>query len=138
MELLRCQVAKEQLDEGINLVGWIPHGQLQNRLLEADVLAFPSIREFGGGVVLEAMACGVVPIVVDYAGPGELVTDATGFRISMGSREQIVMDLRKAACGSLKFIRKYLFQCPLVRRDVLMNSSHGRRRLHRSFRFMSG
>jgi glycosyltransferase involved in cell wall biosynthesis len=52
------------------------------------------VREFGGGVVLEAMALGLVPIVVDYGGPGELVTESTGYRIALGSRAEIVARLR--------------------------------------------
>jgi glycosyltransferase involved in cell wall biosynthesis len=80
---------------GITLKGWINHEELQHKLAQADVLGFPSIREFGGGVVLEAMACGVVPVVVDYAGPGELVTEGSGIRIPLGRREEIVTGLRK-------------------------------------------
>jgi glycosyltransferase involved in cell wall biosynthesis len=73
----------------------VKHEELQHALVQADVLGFPSIREFGGGVVLEAMACGVVPVVVDYAGPGELVTEGSGVRIALGSREEIVAALGK-------------------------------------------
>jgi glycosyltransferase involved in cell wall biosynthesis len=39
------------------------------------------------------MALGLVPIVVDYGGPGEIVTDNTGFRLPIGSRESIVANL---------------------------------------------
>ena len=37
---------------GITFTGWIAHSKIQERLVEADLLTFPSIREFGGGVAL--------------------------------------------------------------------------------------
>lgn len=47
----------------------------------SDLLVFPSRREFGGGVVLEAMACGCVPIVVAHGGPNEITSDLDAFKI---------------------------------------------------------
>jgi starch synthase len=91
---LKAQIAREQIESGVNLAGWIDHSRLQDRLLEADLFTFPSIREFGGAVVLEAMAVGVVPVIVDYGGPAELVTDRTGWSLPMGSRQEIVDRLR--------------------------------------------
>lgn len=88
----------EQLDvtDHVTMDGWVEHTQLQNRLLRSGVFAFPSIREFGGAVVLEAMAVGLVPIVMDYGGPGELVSEQTGFAIPMGRPEQIIERVAKA------------------------------------------
>jgi len=59
-------------------------------------LVFPSIREFGGAVVLEAMAVGSVPMIVNYGGPAELVTEKTGFRVELGNRSEIIRRLREA------------------------------------------
>ncbi|MGH7438120.1 MAG: glycosyltransferase family 4 protein, partial [Polyangiaceae bacterium] len=81
-QALRDQAAREGLPASV-FAGWIKHEKLQERLGESDVFAFPSIREFGGAVVLEAMALGLVPIVMDYGGPGELVTPATGVLLPM-------------------------------------------------------
>jgi len=91
---LREMIERENIASGVSLIGWIDHRELNSRLAEADVLAFPSIREFGGAVVLEAMACGVVPIVVNYGGPGELATERTGYLIPLGNRSEIVAQLR--------------------------------------------
>jgi glycosyltransferase involved in cell wall biosynthesis len=79
---------------GVTLAGWINQHAVHASLEAADVLAFPSIREFGGAVALEAMASGAVPIVMDYGGPSELVTPRTGYLLRMGPRSAIVERLR--------------------------------------------
>jgi glycosyltransferase involved in cell wall biosynthesis len=94
MESLRSFVNREDLASGIRLDGWVEHSKLQYRLCESDVFAFPSIREFGGGVVLEAMALGLVPIVADYAGPRELVSQTTGYRVPLGPRDVLIQRFR--------------------------------------------
>ncbi|HHB81036.1 MAG TPA: glycosyltransferase, partial [Aliiroseovarius sp.] len=79
---------------GLTFHGWLAHEQVQDVLANATPMALPSVREFGGGVVLEAMALGVPPLVVDYAGPGELVGDGLGFKIPLDDRAGIIRALR--------------------------------------------
>lgn len=89
-DALREQAAQLGVKDAIRFHGNLPHEQVQQVLSNAHLLTFPSIREFGGGVVLEAMALGVVPMVVEYGGPGELVTPESGYLVPIGNREQIV------------------------------------------------
>ena len=99
MPAIRELVDREGIQDGVTLAGWVDHGQVQERLVRSSVFAFPSIREFGGAVVLEAMALGLVPVIVDYAGPSELVTDEIGYRVPVGSRADIVARFRDVLEG---------------------------------------
>ena len=91
---LQARAKELGVEGGVKLEGWVPHAQLQQRLVQSDVFGFPSVREFGGAVVLEAMALGLVPVVVDYGGPGEHVSPATGFTVPVGPREGIIAGMR--------------------------------------------
>ncbi|MEM7682909.1 MAG: glycosyltransferase family 4 protein [Planctomycetota bacterium] len=96
MANLKALCAQQGIAEGVELPGWVEHKDVGRLLSECDVLGFPSIREFGGGVVLEAMAAGLAPVIVDYAGPSELVTPATGISVPIGDRASIVAGFRNA------------------------------------------
>ena len=87
---LEAQITHLDLRHAVKIHGWRTQAEVAQFLSRADMLVFPSFREFGGGVVLEAMACGVVPVVLNYGGPGELVTKESGFRVKMGFRHEIV------------------------------------------------
>ncbi|HXX32544.1 MAG TPA: glycosyltransferase family 4 protein [Myxococcaceae bacterium] len=95
MPALKRQMEELHVASFVGLPGWMPDQKdVLRRLAGSQVFAFPSIREFGGGVVLEAMALGLLPIVVNSGGPGELVTDETGFRVPLGPRAAIVEGFR--------------------------------------------
>ena len=85
------------VSKNVSFHGWIDHSKVQDYLTESDILAFPSIREFGGGVVLEAMALGVMPLIVDYGGPSDLVTPDCAMTIKLGDKESIIQGIREKA-----------------------------------------
>ncbi len=58
------------IERAVSFCGWLSHAEVLRRLRSADVLVFPSVRDFGGGVVFEALATGAVPVVVDFGGRG--------------------------------------------------------------------
>ncbi len=99
---LQAMAQEHGLSQAVSFHGWVAHEDVQTTLAQADLLTFPSVREFGGGVVLEAMALGVVPLICDYAGPAELVDQDTGFKVEMGSRDQVIAGLRAQLGAILK------------------------------------
>jgi glycosyltransferase involved in cell wall biosynthesis len=92
---LQSMIDKEGLSSAVRMDGWIDHAKLGPRLRESDLFVFPSIREFGGGAVLEAMALGIPPVVLDHGGPPELVPPGTGYVLPMTDRTDIVCRLRE-------------------------------------------
>ncbi len=92
-ESLKNQVTQLKLDECVHFTGYVEQWQTLEYYQNSDVFCFPSVREFGGAVVLEAMANALPCIVVDNGGIGEYVTEKTGFKISPVSREFVVKKL---------------------------------------------
>lgn len=95
MPALRALVEREGISRRVEFTGWLKQEELPRHLVNHHVFGFPSVKEFGGAVVLEAMALGLVPVVADYGGPGELVSSTTGFAVPMGTRADLVSRFRK-------------------------------------------
>jgi glycosyltransferase involved in cell wall biosynthesis len=94
--LLEAMVDRLGVRLNVKFHGWVPHTEVQSKLSVCDFLALPSVREFGGAVVVEAMALGVAPIVADYAGPSEHVDDMTGIRVEFHDKASLVDGMRQA------------------------------------------
>ena len=84
------------LSRNVRFSGWLDQQALADELGRSQAFVFPSLREFGGGVVLEALSRGLPSIVVDYGGPGELVTPQCGISLRMAPAAELVPALRKA------------------------------------------
>jgi glycosyltransferase involved in cell wall biosynthesis len=83
------------LEKDVTFHGWLPHPQAMEILARSHILALPTIREFGGGVIVEAMARGVVPIVMRYGGPSDLVEEEYGISLPLKNESDTVQDLER-------------------------------------------
>jgi len=92
---LEKMVAENGVEEGVTFVDNVPHVELKKYYAEADLFLFPSIRELGGAVVIEAMLMGAVPVVVNYGGPPEFLDNKTGYCLPLADRPTLVNHLRR-------------------------------------------
>jgi glycosyltransferase involved in cell wall biosynthesis len=83
------------IEKAVSFCGMLPHADAMQRLRSADVLVFPSVREFGGAVIFEALAVGAVPIVADFGGPGDIVYPEIGYKVSLTNENDVVSQMEK-------------------------------------------
>ena len=81
------------IDNAVSFTGWLPSSDTLAQLEQADVLVFPSLREFGGAVIFEALALGAVPVVADFGGPGDIVTPQVGYKIALRNESDLILKL---------------------------------------------
>ncbi|MHB8055235.1 MAG: glycosyltransferase family 4 protein [Candidatus Aminicenantales bacterium] len=84
------------LGDRVRFVGWMSREAVLERMRNCDIFLFPSLREGGGFVVIEAMACARPVICLDAAGPGFLIHDEWGIKVKPENPEQVVGDLADA------------------------------------------
>ncbi len=87
---LESIVEEQGLGGCVELTGRKSQAEVGELMRQAEIFAFPSIRELGAGVVVEAMACGMASVVVDYGGPATLVRPDCGIKIPMGDFNHLV------------------------------------------------
>ncbi len=83
-------------EDRVRLVPWMARDELMRRLQRCDVLLFPSFRDGGGAVVVEAMACGKPVICLDTGGPAFHVQDSWGIKVPPGDPASVVDGLAAA------------------------------------------
>ncbi|MCH4093049.1 MAG: glycosyltransferase [Acetobacter peroxydans] len=119
---LRALVTELGIGQAVRFTGELPHPRVAEYLVNADILTFPSVHEFGGAVVLEAMVMGVVPVISDYGGPAELASPQCAFLVPLKERAA--------------YIAAYKATLHAIAADptsLLSLSDHGRQRAERLF-----
>jgi glycosyltransferase involved in cell wall biosynthesis len=77
-------------------LGWMDRNKALTRYAWADVLAFTSLRDTSGTVVVEAFSHGVPVVCLDHQGGEDMVTASCGVKIPVMSPRQVVRDLAQA------------------------------------------
>jgi glycosyltransferase involved in cell wall biosynthesis len=83
------------IEKAVTFYGWLSHSEVLSRMRSADVFVFPSVRDFGGGVVFEALAAGAVPVVVDFGGPGDIVHTEVGYKVPLTNESEVVQEIER-------------------------------------------
>lgn len=93
---LQRQSHEVGLSDNVHFTGQVPPTEMPSHFEASHLFCFPSIREFGGAVVLEAMASGVPCIVADHGGIGEYVDAECGIKIEPKNRDFLVQQFADA------------------------------------------
>jgi glycosyltransferase involved in cell wall biosynthesis len=96
MPRLKAMVEEHGLQDCIRFEGRTTQEGVADWMRACDVFVFPSIRELGAGVVVEAMACGMLNIVVNYGAPGSLISPERGMRVELAPLDGMVDGFRDA------------------------------------------
>ena len=93
---LRSLVEELGLQRQVRFEDWMARQKLLSQMYASDVFLFPSLRDGGGAVVVEAMAAGKPIVCLDLAGPGLHVTPECGIKITPRSPEHTVREMAAA------------------------------------------
>ena len=93
---LRALARGSRAHDKINLLPNMPRDELLSEMASYDVFLFPSHRDGGGAVVIEAMAAGTPVVCLDTGGPGMHVTEECGIKIAPHSVQKAAHELALA------------------------------------------
>lgn len=79
-----------QLNDCVRILGWKGQNDVAQFMSQSDVFVFPTIREVGGNVLLEAMSAGLPSIVPNYGGPSELIDDSVGIKVELSQKNEFL------------------------------------------------
>ena len=93
---LRDVVKRTHLETNVQLVPAVPRDELLAKMASCDVFLFPSLRDGGGAVVIEAMSAGKPVVCLDVGGPAMHVTEDCGIKIEPRSPKDAAHQLARA------------------------------------------
>ena len=89
-------VSTNDLSDKVKLLGLVSHEEMTQEFEQADIFAFPSLRDTSGAVVLEAMSMQLPTICYRHQGGEIMVNDDTGIRVEVSTIDDMVNGLAEA------------------------------------------
>lgn len=89
-----------KLNGCVTILGWKTQPEVAEYMRQSDIFVFPTIREVGGNVLIEAMSAGLPLIVPNYGGPSELVDDSSGIKIELAEK----IEFQKSMTESMELL----------------------------------
>lgn len=95
---LTPEIQKSDIPDGVKYHAPVKHPELAAILRTKDIFVFPTLEDGFGQTLLQAMASGVIPIVTENCGAGEILTKGkNGGVIPIASSESIYEAVRRLA-----------------------------------------
>lgn len=93
---LRRLIGELGLGDSVRIQDWLPREEVLKEMRSSDVFLFPSFRDGGGAVVVEAMASGLPVICLDSGGPGSHIQAGWGIKVGPASAEDVAREMGRA------------------------------------------
>jgi glycosyltransferase involved in cell wall biosynthesis len=94
-EAMENAIRQHRLENCVQMLGRKPQSEVAELMRQSDVFVFPSIRELGAGVVVEAMASGLCCVAADYGGPADLLAGGRGIKVPLSARPRLTEDFTR-------------------------------------------
>jgi len=84
------------IQDKVEFIPWLERKKLLEQMRLSDVLLFPSFRDGGGQVIIEAMTCGKPVIGINVGGPGFHIQNEWGIKIEPKNPEYTIQEMAEA------------------------------------------
>ncbi|MBD3414624.1 MAG: glycosyltransferase [Candidatus Aminicenantes bacterium] len=93
---LESLIERSGLEYRVKIMPWVQRKELLNLMQKCDVFLFPSLRDGGGAVVVEAMAQGKPVVGLNIGGPGFHIKNKWGIKVEPRTKDMVANGLALA------------------------------------------
>tara|TARA_R110001583_G_scaffold5139_7_gene28361 strand:- start:1232 stop:2494 length:1263 start_codon:yes stop_codon:yes gene_type:complete len=92
---MESKVKAYKLENVVQFLGWKTQKEVSEYMQKSHIFAYPTIRELGAGALVEAMACKMACVVVDYGASASLIDEHRGVKLALQDKQGITNQLTR-------------------------------------------